>query len=80
VVAPEAQRIGATFTEREIVVALPKAMADAWVASEAVGLAAEQSLGSDRTLALLIEKDFKCLQPRPGEESYDGFPNPNTSC
>jgi hypothetical protein len=80
VIAPEAQRIGATFTEREIVVALPRAVADAWIAGDAVGLAAEQSLGSDRTLALLIEKDFKCLQPRPGEESYDGFPNPNSSC
>jgi hypothetical protein len=80
VVAPGAHRITATLTEREIVVTLPKAMADAWVAGDAVGLEAQQSLGPGRTLALLIEKDFKCLQPRPGEESYDGFPNPNTSC
>jgi len=80
VVAPGAQRITATLTEREIVVALPKAMADPWIAGDEVSLRAEQSLGPGRTLALLIEKDFKCLQPRPGEESYDGFPNPNTSC
>jgi len=76
VVAPAAQRIGATFTEREIVIALPKAMADAWIEGDEVGLRAEQSLGHGRTLALLIEKDFKCLVPRPGEESYDGLPNP----
>jgi hypothetical protein len=80
VVAPGAQRITATLTEREIVVTLPKAMADAWIGGNEVGLSAEQSLGPDRTLALLIEKDFKCLQPRPGEESYDGFPNPNIGC
>ena len=54
--------------------------ADAWIGGNEVGLEAQQSLGPDRTLALLVEKDFKCLQPRPGEESYDGFPNPNTSC
>lgn len=80
VVAPEAQRIGATFTEREIVVTLPKAMAEAWATGDTVGLSAQQSIGPDRTLALLVEKDFKCLQPRPGEESYDGFPNPGSSC
>lgn len=80
VVAPQAQRIGATFTEREIVVALPKAVADAWIDGDEVGVRAEQSLGPGRTLALLIEKDFKCLTPRPGEEAYDGLPNPNTSC
>lgn len=80
VVAPEAQRIGTTFTEREIVVTLPKAMADAWVAGDEVGLRAEQSLGPGRTLSLLVEKDFKCLTPRPGEESYDGLPNPKATC
>jgi hypothetical protein len=80
VVAPEAQRIGATFTEREIVVTLPKPVADAWVDGDDVGLQAEQSLGLGRTLALLVEKDFKCLVPRPGEDSYDGFPNPKAGC
>jgi hypothetical protein len=76
VVAPGAQRITATLTEREIVVALPEPMAAAWIAGNDVGLGGEQSLGLGRTLAVLVEKDFKCLVPRPGEESYDGLPNP----
>lgn len=80
VVAPAAQRISATLTEREIVVHLPAAMANAWIAGDDVGLRAEQSLGEGRTLALLVEKDFKCLVPRPGEESYDGLPNPKATC
>ena len=80
VVAAGVQRITAMLTEREIVVTLPKAMADAWVAGDEVGLSGEQSLGPGRTLALLVEKDFKCLVPRPGEEGYDGLPNPRSSC
>jgi hypothetical protein len=80
VIAPEAQRISATLTDRELVVHLPKVMAEPWLAGDEVGLRAEQSIAPDRTLALLIEKDFKCLVPRPGEESYDGLPNPKSSC
>jgi hypothetical protein len=80
VVDPEAQRMSATLTDREIVIHLPKAAADAWAGGDEVGLRGEQSLGSDRRLALLVEKDFKCLVPRPGEEGYDGLPNPNASC
>jgi hypothetical protein len=80
VVAPTAQRITATLTAREIVVHLPTSMAEAWVDGDEVGLRAEQSIAPERTLALLIEKDFKCLVPRPGEESYDGLENPNASC
>ena len=44
-----------------------------------MSLRGEQSLG-DGTLSLLIEKDFKCLTPREGEDEYDGFANPNLTC
>lgn len=79
VVVPQAQRISATLTDREIAVHLPESIAHAWVDGDEVSLKAEQSLG-EGTLALLIEKDFKCLTPREGEEQYDGYANPNTSC
>lgn len=79
VVAPDAQRISATLTDREIVVYLPKAAAHAWADGDEVSLHAEQSLG-DGVLSVLVEKDFKCLTPRDGEQDYDGYDNPNTSC
>jgi len=79
VVVPGAQRISATLTDREIAVHLPESIAHAWADGDEVSLKAEQSLG-EGTLSLLIEKDFKCLTPREGEEQYDGFANPNTSC
>lgn len=81
VVDPEAQRVTASLTDREIVVYLPKAAAEAWAeSSDEVGLHGEQSYGPEQHLELLIEKDFKCLVARPGEEAYDGFANPKASC
>jgi len=80
VVDREAQRITATFTPGEIAVHLPAPRAEAWATGDEVGLYAEQSLGGERRLRLAIEKDFKCLVPREGEEGYDGFANPKATC
>ena len=79
VAVPDAQRISATLTDREIAVHLPRALVHAWADGDQVSLHAEQSLG-EGTLQILVEKDFKCLTPRPGEDDYDGFANPKASC
>jgi len=79
VAVPQAQRISATLTDREIAVHVPEAMAHAWADGDEVSLRGEQSLG-DGVLRLLVEKDFKCLTPREGEADYDGYANPNTTC
>lgn len=70
VLAPSAR-----FDGDRIEVAIPHAVARGWAQSEQVGIEAEQALASG-TLRLLIEKDFKCLAPRPGEDDGDAFPNP----
>ncbi len=77
VVDPVGQRIRATLTGSEIVVHLPQAVAHAWADGDEVSLSAEQSLGGQRRLSLLIEKDFRCVVPREGELEYDGYDNPN---
>jgi hypothetical protein len=66
----------ARFDGDRIEVALPHALARHWTATEQVGIEAEQALPTG-TLRLLIEKDFKCLAPRPGEDDSDAFPNPD---
>lgn len=43
-----------------------------------VGVDAGQAAGAGHVLHILVEKDFKCLTPRAGEE--DAFPNPNEAC
>jgi hypothetical protein len=65
----------ASFDASRIVVSVPTGAVRTWVDSDQVGMSAQQG-----NLHILIEKDFKCLTPRPGEEQYDGFPNPNQSC
>lgn len=80
VVDPHAEVISAVITDREIAVHVPSATAQAWAQGDEVSLRAEQAVGQDRTLSLLIEKDFKCVVARPGEEEYDGYANPNLTC
>ena len=80
VVDPEAQRMSAVITDREIAVHVPQALAHAWADGDEISLQSEQSIGDDSQLALLVEKDFKCVVARPGEAEYDGFANPNTTC
>ena len=68
------------LTDREVAVHLPREVAHAWADGDEISLRAEQSLGDDRSLSLLIEKDFKCVVPRDGEQNYDGYDNPNQTC
>jgi hypothetical protein len=67
----------ARFDGDRIEVAVPHAVARSWAESEQVGIEAEQALSGGAALRLLIEKDFKCLAPRPGEDDSDAFPNPD---
>lgn len=80
VAVPDAQRMSAVITDGEIAVHVPEAVAHAWADGDEVSLRGEQATGDGRTLSLLVEKDFKCLVPREGEEAYDGYANPKASC
>jgi hypothetical protein len=52
---------------------VPHAMAIAWAASSEVGLHGETAWG----VRLIVEKDFACLEPRPGEANDGTFPRPS---
>ena len=65
-------RMNAFFRGATLTVALPKAAARIWSAGLEVGLYSEQSWG----LTIAVEKDFKCLEPRPGEVDTDAFERP----
>lgn len=70
------------FSDNCISVYVPEEQAATWAGSEQeVGM--EQLVrfdGHGGSLRILIEKDFKCLAERPGEDESDNFPNPNLSC
>jgi hypothetical protein len=60
----------------KVTILIPADQANDWGVSDQVGIAEDISLGSAGTLALLIEKDFACLD-RSDEENQDTFPNPS---
>jgi hypothetical protein len=64
------------YTDRALRVILPTSEVREWASTEQVGIEGVQTAGSNSNLRILIEKDFKCLQPRPDESEVDRFPNP----
>ena len=72
--------ISATFDNGSLSVSLPKSKVLDWASTDAVSLCAEQKLSGLNSLSLLIEKDFKCLEPghhRGCEDDEDTFPHPS---
>ena len=66
------------YTENRVTVVIPADQANTWGFTDQVGIAADIDLGNIGSLALLIEKDFACLD-RSDEDNKDAFPNPNVS-
>lgn len=77
-----ATEIQANFQQNQITVLVPTDLGNTWATSEQeIGLEHISRFASDGgSLRILIEKDFKCLAERQGEDESDNFPNPNLSC
>lgn len=71
-----AAQAGAHFNGREINVDLPQAAVSRWASGDDVGIEAAQPIGGGKRLHIVVEKDFRCLQPRPEEDERDNFPHP----
>ena len=65
----------AAYTNGTVTVRFPKDAIVAWADPAEVALSAECQIGSG-TLQLLVEKDYRCLSPRDGEDEQGLFPNP----
>jgi Family of unknown function (DUF7009) len=71
-----AGQLRATFAAGEICVTVPAEAAERWQRADEVTISGDQALPGDERLNILIEKDFECLNPRPGDDDADTFPNP----
>jgi hypothetical protein len=72
-----AAQASAAYARDRMVVRLPAAEIAAWANDDAaVSLHGELSLPAGGPLKLLVEKDFRCLSPREGEDQSDLFSNP----
>jgi hypothetical protein len=64
----------AVYQNGSLRIQLPREIANDWTYTDRVGISAEQPLDRGKQLAILIEKDFKCVHsdhPDP-----DAYPNP----
>jgi hypothetical protein len=75
---PGAGELTATFRDGQIRIGIPLRKARLWADSEDVGVEGRQPVAADRSLSILLEKDFECLHSR-AEDNIDTFPNPRNS-
>ena len=50
-----------------------------WYKSERVGYKYDKPIGEDKSIFILLEKDFVCLD-KVDEDQSDNYPNPNAVC
>ena len=74
--SPIDKEISAQLVGSEIKVTVPEKLAREWASSEQIGLKHEQQIDREESLAIIIEKDFHSLEPRPDENQSDSFANP----
>jgi hypothetical protein len=72
-----ADSVIADIANGDMTVSVPEQVLDAWANSDQVSISADQALGDDGQLRILVEKDFACLAPREGEDDSDMYPNPD---
>ena len=77
VASPTEKEITARLADSEIKVTVPEGLAQGWANSQQVGLKHVQQIDSEVSLSILIEKDFRSLEPRPDEDQSDNFKNPS---
>jgi hypothetical protein len=68
--------IDVEFADATLSIYLPRTRAAVWYGDAEVSVEGVKVLPGGRTLEVLIEKDFTCLVPRPGEDQSDYFANP----
>lgn len=70
-IEPSDEPLSCDFSGDAIRILLPRDEARLWARSEEVGI-----YGVSAKVSIAIEKDFRCLHDRPGEDEADSFPNP----
>jgi len=65
----------ASYQDHWLRIQVPAAAAKEWFTTDRIAISADQPLESDKSLSILIEKDFQCLHG--GEQrDPDAYPNP----
>ena len=75
-VSSQCSEMHASCSGGVILVTLPANLARTWANTNQVGIEHAQPAADGGVLRIAVEKDFRCLHSRPGENETDNFPNP----
>ncbi|MEO6638508.1 MAG: hypothetical protein ABIN25_09535 [Ginsengibacter sp.] len=76
----EDENMSASFTMGNIIVHIPQHLLNQWATTNLVSLDYTMPLGDNKSLYILLEKDFKCIDAVVTEDQSDYFENPAKSC
>ena len=75
----EGNSLSAAFEGNMMMMFVPEKTKQEWTSTEKVGYEANMPIGDGKTLFLLLEKDFKCLD-NAIENQDDNYENPKKTC
>ena len=76
----DGDNLSANFIDGKMTLLVPELIANEWVTTEKVGYDNNMDIGGGKTLFLLLEKDFKCIDAPPYEDQSDNYEHPNITC
>lgn len=76
-VSSQCSDVCASWSEGVILVMLPANLAWTWANTNQIGIEHAQPAANGSVLQIAVEKDFRCLHSRPGENETDNFSNPD---
>jgi hypothetical protein len=71
--------LSAAFVGNKITMFIPGALLKDWPENNVVGFEANMPIADNKTMYLLLEKDFVCLD-HTTEDQSDNYENPNKTC
>ena len=76
----ECERVFGKFDDNEITVFIPEQAARDWATNDSIGFEVEQLVGPKKSLSIIVEKDFVCIDRPNDPDREDAYPNPNLVC
>jgi hypothetical protein len=74
--ASNKKEVGVVFSDGIVSIAVPAHQLTDWHSSDQAGISAAVDVHPGKKLEVLIEKDFRCLDPLVAEDQSDAFENP----
>jgi hypothetical protein len=72
-------KLSATYAGNTITVYMPATFLEGWATNGIITFKGNMPIGNNEMLAILVEKDFVCLD-HTDEDQSDNYANPNKTC